>query len=139
MTNNKKAALALNELIAEYNVWAESIQKDPRQLQGVHLSSTYGYVYIRNMARGVVSGELVVCLSTIDLHPQIQNEGVFTGLIHHIEANPFAFKELEVENVMVEHLVKSLERKGFEDKALYNITPLPVTLTKKLVLEDNPK
>lgn len=132
MTNKDKAKITLDSLIEQYNEWALSIQNNPKQLQGVHLSTEYGYVYIRNMARGVIFGEPVVCLATIDFVPEIQSEGVLSALIKHIENNPFAFTELEVENVMVDYLVNSLIKNDFE-KTLFNPDfPLPVTMLKKL-------
>lgn len=130
MTNNNKAKKTTKKLIELYNQYAIGIQENNRNMQGVHLKTNDGYVYVRNMARGVLSGNLVLCLATIDLNVDLQNKGILTALIKHIENNPFSFSEIEIENVHEQFLVDSLVKKDFVK--INSDYSLPVTLTKKI-------
>lgn len=132
MKNNKKALNVLDEFVKQYNIWAESIKNNPRQLQGVYFSTDYGYIYVRNMARGLISGNLVCCLATISLDDDIQKQGILSSFIKHIEENPFAFKELEVENIHVQHLVDFLVKNEFQQTLIDPHFSLPTTLKKNL-------
>lgn len=136
MTVENKVQNTIQELIRLYNEYALSIQENPNQLQGVYLSTEYGYVYVRNMARGVLNRQPVLCLATIDLDLDIQNKGVLSSLIKHIEENPFTFTELEVENIHSQFLVDSLVKKDFLRVRFDPEFPLPLTVLKFLVDKD---
>lgn len=136
MTVENKVQTTIQELIRLYNEYALSIQENPNQLQGVHLSTEYGYVYVRNMARGVLNRQPVLCLATIDLDPDIQNKGVLSSLIKHIEENPYTFTELEIENIHSQFLVDSLVKNDFLRVRFDPEFPLPLTVLKFLVDKD---
>ena len=125
----------IKSLTAQYDAWAIKIQKDRTNTFGVWLETDSGSLYIRNMARGILSGELVVCLASIQLNKEYQNKGVLSAFIRHIEKNPYAFTEIEIENIYTKQSLDSYVRKGYKSHMdVKSIAMMPITVYKAIKL-----
>ena len=142
-TENKKIMPTLKSpyqitknLTSQYDAWASKIQKDPRNSQGVWFNTDSGSIYVRNMARGIVSNELVFCISSVNINKEYQGKGILSNFVKYIQKNPYSFKEVEIENICFDKLLNHFLNKGFKkavvEELLVLSEGLPVTVVKKL-------
>jgi 5'(3')-deoxyribonucleotidase len=130
----------IKSLTTQYDVWARTIQKNNMNTQGEWLETDSGSIYIRNMARGILSGNLVVCLANIQLNSEYQNKGILEAFIRHVQKNPYAFTEIEVENIHTKEFLKSFLDKGYQTTMDINmIEVMPLTVFKKISAKDKSK
>lgn len=123
----------INSLTAQYDAWARKIQQEPRNTTGVYLETDSGSIYVRNMARGILSGDLVVCLAGIQINNEYQGKGILKGIIRHIEKNPYAFSEFEIENIQTKDLLNTFINKGFSATSnVADIAMKPITVFKRI-------
>jgi hypothetical protein len=116
---------------SQYDKWSSDIRKNNRNTQGVWFKTDSGSIYMRNMARGILSGELVVCVSSINLNKEYQGKGILSSYIKYIQKNPYIFSEVEVENIHSEELLNSFIKKGFKaTKEVENLAFEPLTVCK---------
>lgn len=130
MTSKKNIQHEINDIIDQYHLFAERVSNNNHFLQGVFLESEHIKFYVRNMARGILSGELVFCLASLDIHPDFQNQGVLKNILEHIKNNPFDFKEIEVENIQSERLYHFFLKQNFNNS--YDFDGFPKTVFIKI-------
>jgi hypothetical protein len=115
----------------QYRHWASLIVKEPRNTMGIYLKTSHGQIYMRNMARGILDERLVVCIASIELNVEYQRKGILSAIVSFIQKNPYAFKELEVENIQTEEVLNSFINKGFSaTQDVSKIEIMPITVTK---------
>lgn len=112
---NLKVEKNLNEIIKAYDSWSENILTNPLRLQGVYLKSKNASFYVRNMARGELTGERVFCIASIEIDTNLQDKGILKGFIEHVQKNMHHFKEIEIENIMSQRLYNFFKNLEFED------------------------
>lgn len=123
----------IKQLTSDYDKWAIGVKENNYNTIGVWFNTDSASIYVRNMARGILSGELVFCISNINVNKEYQGKGIFTSFLRHVLKNPYAFSEVEVENICNEDLLSSLLKKGFKSTKDLNIIEIEaLTVTKKI-------
>lgn len=102
------------ELIAEYTAQRvlDFIQSDQRN---AHLSGPLGFlrVYVRNARRTLPPMRALVQvldIGTVEVDPPIQQQGLFTRFLEHLESA--IDRPIFIENVLNPHLVSFLTRRA---------------------------
>ena len=136
MPKLKSVDEVIKSFTTQYDKWSSQIQKNPRNTQGVWFKTDNGSIYIRNMARGILTQELVVCIANIQLNKEYQNKGILSKFIKYIQKNPYIFAEIEIENIHTEELLNSFIKKGFTSKSnIKNIEFEPLVVFKKIKIK----
>jgi len=120
----------IDSLIKQYSSWATFISNNPNNTMGFYLKTSICSIYVRNMARGIISKKHVFSLSSINIEEDYQNLGILTELINYIEKNPFLFKEIEVENILTERLLHYFIKLNYTPLSNELDRTLPVTVSK---------
>jgi hypothetical protein len=129
----KTPSEVLKSLTTQYDIWATRIQNDRTNTFGVWLETDSGSLYVRNMARGILSGNLVVCLASIQFNKEYQNKGILSLFIRYVEKYPHAFAEIEIENIYTQQSLDSYVKKGFKSHMdLKSIELMPITVYKAI-------
>jgi hypothetical protein len=133
MPKLKSVGEVIKSFTKQYDQWASKIQKEQRNTMGKYLHTDNGDIYLRNMARGILSGDLVVCVASVEINREYQNKGILSSFIKHVQKNPYAFSELEIENIQTKELLNSFINKGFRANSDVNdIEFMALTVFKEI-------